>query len=46
MNLEKLEKAKLAKENAEAKKIERLVKKFAKELNLSEEEVRIMLEKK
>lgn len=45
LNRERLEKEKLAKEKSEAKKNERAVKKFAKELSLSEEEVRIMLSK-
>lgn len=45
LNRERLEKEKLAKEKFEAKKNERAVKKFAKELSLSEEEVRIMLSK-
>lgn len=48
---EKLRRAKMEKELAvkaksEEKKHERLVKKFAKELNLSEDEVRIMLANK
>lgn len=43
---EKMEKELASKAKSEAKKNERLVKKFAKELNLSEEEVRVMLAKK
>lgn len=43
---EKLEKELAVKAKSEEKKHERLVKKFAKELNLSEDEVRIMLANK
>lgn len=45
LNRERMEKELAAKAKSEAKKHERVVKKFAKELNLSEDEVRIMLAK-
>lgn len=45
INREKMEKELAVKAKSEAKKHERVVKKFAKELSLSEDEVRIMLAK-
>lgn len=46
LHRERLENAKLAKEKAEANKNEKALKKFSKELNLSVEEVRVMLANK